>query len=275
MPEESQDVLVPENETQDPATSTGEQQTAAQADDGLPKEASERTKSRFDTLTNELREERQKREALEKAFSTLKPKEAKKEVDLPIYDPDTGLLNEQALNTVQLRAQQAEEQAHKTQAELQQLLEDRKRDVQIKEDQEAYTAHPELNPEGDAFNKDLRDVTAALMLKSMIHPEEFDGKQLTHKEAGDRAKALIAKISGNVREEAAKEAIEQLSPKEQAALEATGSRQVTSTSDLEVLKRQTRSGDINAIMARLKNVKSQQSSTVGVVLGEKSSTERS
>ena len=257
MAEESQDVIVPENDTQDAATSTAEQQTAAKADDGLPTEASERTKSSFDRLTNELREERQKRIALESAYSTLKPKEAQKEADLPIYDPDTGLLNEQALTTVQQRAIEAERQAHQTQAELQQLLEDRKREVQLKEDQEAYKAHPELNPEAKDFNKDLRDVTAALMLKSMIHPEEFDGKQLSHKEAGDRAKDLIAKISGNVREEAAKEAIEQLSPKEQAALEATGSNQVSSTGDLEVLKRQTRTGDINALMARLKNVKSQ------------------
>lgn len=261
MAEDTQGDIVPENETQDPATPTGEQQTTETskevAGDGLPDEASERTKSRFDTLTTELREERQKREALEKAFSTLKPKETSREPDAPIYDPDTGLLNEQALNTVQLRAQQAEEQAHKTQAELQQLLEDRKKEVQLKEDQEAYTAHPELNPEAKTFNKDLRDVTASLMLRSMLHPEEFEGKQLSHKQAGDRAKDLISKISGNVREEAAREAIEQLSPKEQAALEAAGSQVRQNTGDLESLKRRTRSGDVSAIVERLKGVKSQ------------------
>lgn len=257
MAEDTQDVIVPENETQEAATSTAEEKTAVKADDGLPDEASERTKSRFDELTNQLREEKTKREALERAVSTLKPKEATKEPEAPIYDPDTGLLNEQALNTVQLRAIEAEKQAHKTQAELQQLLDDRKKEVQLREDQEAYTAHPELNPTDKAFNKDLRDVTAALMLKSMIHPEEFEGKQLSHKEAGDRAKDLIAKISGNVREEAAKEAIEQLSPKEQAALEATGSQVRQTTGDLDSLKRRTRSGDVNALVERLKGIKSQ------------------
>lgn len=262
MAEETQDVQVPENETQDPAPSTGEQQTTedqTSSENGLPIEASDRTKSRFETLTRELAEERQKRQALESAFSTLKPKETSVEPEVqPIYDPDTGLLNEQALTTVQQRALEAERQAHKTQEELQQLLEERKREVQLKEDQEAYTAHPELNPEAKDFNKDLRDLTASLMLRSMLHPEEFSGKQLSHKEAGDRAKELVSKISGNVRQEAAQEAIEQLSPKEQAALEATGSNgRGHDTQGLDDLRRRTRKGDSNAIVERLKRMKSQ------------------
>jgi hypothetical protein len=95
------------------------------------------------------------------------------------------------------------------------------------------------------------------MLRSMLHPEEFDGKQLSHKQAGDKAKELISKISGNVKAEAAKEAIEQLSPKEQAALEATGSNaRLHEAQGLDDLKRRTRRGDADALVLRLRGVKS-------------------
>ncbi len=258
MAEDTQGVETPENETQDSATPTEEQKTVETsnevATDELPKEASDRTKERFDELTNQLREERQRREALEGAFKTLKP-ETQPEQIMPIVDPDTGLLNEQALNNVQLRAQEAEKQAQETKRQLDGLLEDQKKSNQAREDQEAYIAHPELNPTDKGFNKDLRDLTAALMLESMVHPENFGDKQLSHKEAGDRAKDLVSKISGNVKEEAAKEAIEQLSPKEQAALEATGSRQRSSLTDIDSLQRRSRKGDESAIMERLQRMK--------------------
>jgi len=222
----------------------------------LPSEASERTKERFDTLTKELKEERQQREALERAFNTLKPKEqAKPEVAVaPIYDPDTGLLNEQALTNVQLRAQEAERQAQETKKQLDSYLEEQKKQAQVREDQEAFTAHPELDPNSKVFSKDLRDMTASLMLQSMVHPEDFGNKQLTHKEAGDRAKDLVAKLSGKVKEQAAQEAIEQLSPKEQAALDATGSHNQSSSENIESLRRRTQRGDEDAIVARLHKI---------------------
>lgn len=259
MAEDTQVVETAENETQQPATTTGEQKTTGseQVPNELPGEASDRTKERFETLTRELREERQRREALEGAFNTLKPKESKTEAEQPIYDPDTGLLNEQALTNVQLRAQQAEKTAQEAKTELQSLKEERMKATQEREDQEAYVAHPELNPKNEKFNKDLRDMTASLMLQSMVHPEQFGDKQLSHKEAGDRAKDLVAKISGNVKEEAAKEAIEQLSPKEQAALEATGSTNRGGLTDLESLQRRTRKGDPDAIAERLTRMKAQ------------------
>lgn len=255
MAEETQGVIEPVNDTQDVAAPTTEQKTTGseQVPNELPNEASERTKARFEELTSQLKEERQRREALEGAFKTLKP-EAKPEANQPIYDPDTGLLNEQALNNVQLRAQEAERQAQETKKQLDQLLEGQKKQTQEREDLEAFTAHPELDPKNEKFNKDLRDMTASLMLQSMVHPEQFGDKQLTHKEAGDKAKELVAKISGNVATEAAKEAIEQLSPKEQAALEATGSTKRGNTTDLTDLRRQTRRGNEDAIVARLKGL---------------------
>lgn len=260
MADETQGVQVAENETQQPAAPTGEQKTTETstevAGNELPNEASDRTRASFERLTQELAEERKRREVLEGAFKTLKPKEEKVQ-EQPIYDPDTGLLNEQALTNVQLRAQEAERQALETRKQLDELLEGQKKQAKEREDAEAYAAHPELDPKNEkVFNKDLRDVTASIMLQSMIHPEEFGGKQLSHKEAGFKAKELIAKISGNVKEEAAKEAIEQLSPKEQAALEATGSSKRGNGTDISSLRYNTRKGDDNALAERLKRLSS-------------------
>ncbi len=258
MADDTQGVNEPVTETQDVATPTTEQKTPGSEQvpsNELPSEASERTKERFDTLTKELKEERQSREALERAFNTLKPKEdVKPETQAPIYDPDTGLLNEQALTNVQLRAQEAEKQAQETKKQLDGYLEEQKKAAQVREDEEAFKAHPELDPKDKAFSKDLRDMTASLMLQSMIHPEDFGNKQLTHKEAGDKAKDLVAKLSGKVSEKAAQEAIEQLSPKEQAALDATGSHTQSSDDNIESLRRRTQRGDEDAIVARLHKI---------------------
>lgn len=245
-----------ETTTQIPATQTGEQKTTVEeTKTQLPDDSSERTRIRFDELTSQLKEERQRREALESAFSTLKPKEEPVKQDV-IYDPTTGLLNEQALTNVQLRAQEAEKQARETRERLDGYLEDQKKQNQVREDMEAYSAHPELNPKSDTFNKDLRDVTASLLLQSMVHPENFGNKQLTHKEAGDKAKELIAKLSGNIATVAAKEAIEQLSPKEQAALAATGSSNINGDqTDVTTLRRRSQRGDDSAIVERLRRMK--------------------
>ncbi len=266
MLEDTQDVIAPENETQDTATSTVEQQTTETskevAENELPDEASERTKSRFDELTRQLSEERQSRKALEDAFKTLKPKEVQQEETLkPIYDPDTGLLNEEVLTDYQRRTIEAEKRATQAEQAVQQYTEKQKQEYQEKEQErealEAYEAHPDLNPTDKAFDQNLSSVTSSIMLRSMLHPEEFGDKQLSFKQAGDKAKELVGKIAAGAKAQGAQEAIEQLSPKEQAALEATGSSNRRSdNSNLEDLKRRTRRGDESAIIERLKGVKS-------------------
>ena len=127
MAEQTQAIQPSEKTTQTPATPTGEQKTTVEeTKTQLPDEASDRTKSRFDELTMQLKEERQRREALESAFQTLKPKDEPTKPEA-IYDPTTGLLNEQALTNVQLRAQEAEKQAQMTQKQLDGYLEDQKK----------------------------------------------------------------------------------------------------------------------------------------------------
>jgi hypothetical protein len=256
MAENTQGVETPETDTQESATPTEEQQTTESDEvsgDELPNEASERTKDSFDRLTNQLKEERQSRLALEGVVRDLQKPKQQEQIIEPIYDPDTGLPSEQGLTALQRQAIEASERATRAEQSVQSLLDEQKVRAQEKEDQEAYEAHPEINPTSKEFNKNLRDVTASIMLRSMIHPEEFGNKQLSHKEAGDKAKELVSKIAGNAKQQGAIEAIEQLSPKEQASLEAAGSNNRTVT-DLSDLRKRTQRGDDNALMERLKRV---------------------
>lgn len=232
---------------------------------GLPEEVSERTKSRFEELTKQLADERRSREALEQAYRTLQtPKEQPKaepenQIDA-LYDDETGLLNEQALTSLQQRTFEAEKAAQEAKAVMDKFLQDKQsqetQEFERKAAEEAYTSHPELNPTSETFNKDLSDITSSLILQSMLHPEKFDGKELTFKQAGDKAKAMVAKIAGNAKAEGANEALEQLSQKELASLETTGSptRRQDVINNQEELRKRSRKGDLDAFVARMRGV---------------------
>lgn len=58
------------------------------------------------------------------------------------------------------------------------------------------------------------------------------------------------------KKEAASEAVEQLTPKEQASLEAAGNpgRRSQANSNLPDLQQRTRKGDLEAVMERIKNI---------------------
>lgn len=241
-------------ETQEPAMPTGEQKTSEPSvQDGLPEGTSDRTTREFEKLRMDLREERQRREALEGAFKTLQPKE---ETQTPIYDPDTGYLDGSALTVLQQEAKEARIEAQKTKEELQQFR-------QEQENRVAFEAHPELNPnDNKTFNKDLHIEARRVILDSMLNPQDYGGKQLSLKEAGDllKGKAVDTSAVEEARKEGAQEAIEQLTPKEQATLEATGSsgRRSDVGESHETLVERTRKGDISAIAERLNAIKGQE-----------------
>jgi len=260
MPDDPQGVQTPVNDTQEVATPTTEQKTTEETPSGneLPNEASERTKSRFDVLTNQLSEERQRREALERAFKDLqKPNVQQQPNELaPIYDPGTGVLDEAAIADRDRRLQEAEQRALRAEQTVQQYSQSQQERAEEAERVEAFTSHPELDPKSKTFDRNLHNVTKSLMLQSMVHPEEFGDKQLNFKEAGDAAKDMIAKITGTAKQEGAKEAIEQLTPKEQASLDVAGSNNRGDMTDLTNLAERTRRGDFNAISERLRRMKS-------------------
>jgi len=243
----------PVNDTQESAVPTEEQKITepvveSKVTDGLAEDASDRTKVEFDKVQSQLREERQRREALESAFKSMQTQPATQE---PIYDPNTGLLNEQVFSDTQRRAIEAEKRAVKAEESIQGYLKQQ-------EEKEAYTAHPWLNPEDKtAHDKQRYNLAVGVALSSMVNPKDFGGKQLNLKEAGDFVAGLTSAQVEKAKKEGATEAIEQLTPKEQATLEAVGSpsRRTESFGNLDDLRRRTRKGDDSALFERLKGLK--------------------
>lgn len=234
--------------TEENAAPKGE--TDLQEKKGLPDESSERTKREFEKLRTQLREEKSRRQYLETTFKTLENQ--KKEPEVPIYDPATGLLNEQALEDTRKRSMEAEKRALKAEERSMEVS----RNVELNE---VYTKHPEVDPrDKKTYNEDLDNLASGLLYHSSVSPDRY-GKQLTPLEAVEKAKQLLFGSKKDVekaKEEGAKEAIEGLTPKEQAALEATGSPSRRSeTIDTGELQRRTRKGDMDAIMERLNRLK--------------------
>ena len=250
----------PVKDTQESAMPTEEQQTTEALPDKpevevledkvLPDEAKERTKREFDKLREQLREERARREYMETVFNTIQTPKADKVESPPLYDRETGMLNEQVLTDVQQRALQAEERAKQAEASIVRYMDEVER-------REAYAKHPELNPAAESFDEEFSELTSAFILRSMTDPEKYGGKQLSFVDAATRAKKILARGGEVAKAEGAKEALEKLAPKEQAALEAAGSSgRRSDTTNLDELKVRTRKGDMNAITERLSRLKS-------------------
>lgn len=263
MDENSQQAQTPVNDTQDSSMPSEEtnKTTEQEIQNDLPSEASERTRNEFEKLRNDLREERERREAAEAAFKTLQPKPIQESGLPPIYGAD-GYLDDNALAERDRLILEASKTTQQLTKQLEEEKQARAQEVLAREASVAYEAHPDLDPNATkTFNKELSKKARALILDSMLNPEDYNGKSLTLKEAGDYLKADSGSEVEKARQEAAVEAIEQLSPKEQAALEATGNpaRRNDTGSDLESLRRQTRKGgdaSLDAIVKRMQGVKS-------------------
>lgn len=239
----------PEMNNQEAPMPSAEQTTTVEdnSQDGLPESAPDRTRNEFEKLRSQLREERERREALEGAFKTLQPKEAQQE---PIYDPNTDQLDWNQLNDIQRRTLEAEQRATKAEEAVQKFQ-------QEQETREAYQVHPEADPSSKEFDPKMKNLAAGVILQSMLNPQEFGGKQFSLKDAYDYLKAdnQTAAVE-QARKEGAQEAIEQLTPKEQAALEATGTsgRRSDLGQNHDTLVQRSRKGDIDAIAERMNRI---------------------
>jgi len=200
----------------------------------LPVGVKERTTAQFEKLKTQLAEERSKRVKAEQIFTTLK-------------------------GTPQPRTQQPEPvgNAERQNAQLRQQVTKLSHQVQgiavietEKQEKEAFNAYPSLNPEGKKFNQEFHNAVSGLLTNSLLK-----GDKTTFKEAADRIVGLSRKEVKQAEKAGADKALEQLTPKEQAALEATGrsDKRLPST-DLADLQERTRHGDIDAIHERIKNL---------------------
>lgn len=232
------------NQSQEVAQETGEASEAPAGDSEeleLPKGTKERTTEQFEKLREQLR---QTRDELFQVKSKVEPK-ADEELK-PLYDPKTGLVDIQAL-----------EQLRKDASEARRELAQMKSQGKDREVQELYESHPELDPNAKSFNQKVFDEAEKIWLHSQAHPDRYDGRPLTQKQAADRAKQIMqgTKVDSNAEEkEASNDA------KQQASVQASGkptqavARQ-TSQEDLEQLKFGTRMNDKNAMIARLRMIR--------------------
>lgn len=249
--QETQESPMPSEEQTTPPLDEGgseaqPEETAQAEPNELPEDVSERTSAQFEKLRRQLQEERQRREAIEGAYRSLNKPDAQDQY-VPIIDPDTGLIDEDSLRQVQQQSQAALAEAQRIRDELSQAQRDR-------EDAETFAAYPELNPQNkDSFDNKLHIATRQVMLDSMLNPQDYGNKQLSFKEAADLAKGGIG--ADSARAEGAKEALEQLTPKEQASLGTSSSSTrrsvVAGTQEAEELRIRSRKGDPDAVIARL------------------------
>lgn len=226
--------------------------------DGLPVDSKERTRNEFEKLKIELREERSKREQVESAYQAMFQPRKQEPVETPLVDPVTGLIDERGLTALQKEAKEARLEAQKAREEITTYR-------QQGEYQKAYQKYEWTNPQSKSFDEKRSNLAAAIALASMVDPKRYGGKQLDLEGAASFVEGLTQKQVEAVKQEAAQQAIEQLSPKEQAALEATGSSgrrgESDNALDYEAVRVATRRGgneSIVATMARLNALKKNQ-----------------
>ena len=214
-------------------TQTEEVETSPQETAELPADTKARTTEQFNKLKEDLRLEREARMRLERSQPAIPE----------WYDPTTGVVDPN-------RLQQRETAMISQLSQLQRDQENyRKRDEAIQE-KEAYTAYPELKS-NDKFHEEV--------IRKMA-TEFAIGNNPTMKEAADSVMEFAKGLATKAEKDGARKALEQLAPKEQASLEATGrSDRRLPSMDLASLSRQSRyGGDAGqaAIMERMKNIPS-------------------
>ena len=212
---------------------TEEVETAVEETEPTQEEVKPRTEERIKKLTQELRAEREARLRLEQATPAIPQ----------WYDPTTGVVDP---NKLQEREQTLISQLQT----LQQQVSGYTKQQDLAQEKEAYAAYPELKSDDQFHEEVIRKMATEFAI----------GNNPTMKEAADAVMGFAKKLTTKAEKEGARKALEQLAPKEQASLEATGrSDRRLPSQDLASLSRQSRYGGDSgtaAVLARLKNIPS-------------------
>ena len=216
----------------------------------LPDDTKKRTTEQFDKLREQLKTEREGRLRLERTYQRLGvPTQQSPTPDY--YDPATGTVD---VNKLHQKVTQAERMAQQAIQATKGIIADSDREQEVT----AYKAHPDLDPRADGgekfggvkFNEDLHKATLGYLATQFA-----EGKSMTLKQAADKVKSFSKVELKKAEEEGAKKALSDLTPKEQASLEAVGrSDRRKDTADLGDLRVKTRHGDESALQKRLKNI---------------------
>ena len=218
----------------------------------------EHNKEYIEKLQSQLKMEREARQRSDQMLQASKTQvQPKVETKLPpLVDPTTGLLDEKALaerDRLLIESQQRADRLEQSVNESRQTQAQRDND---QENSEMHKEFPELVRDSKEFDPALFKLTRATYLDAMTNPQDYGNKQLRGVEAARIAKQILMKNADQAKQAGAQEALEKLSPKEQAALEATGSSgRRQEVNNIDELRRQTRKGSFDAISARLTALK--------------------
>lgn len=242
-PTPSSEQRAPDTKEAEAASPQGEGDS--QPDDlKLPDDVKQRTSEQFDKLKSQLAEERDKRLRYERMFNQMSPAEQRQErrENPEWFDPETGNVDVNTLDNQFQTMRQQLDQANRT---IQGFV-SREDERQAKA---AYKAHPQLDPNRDDFNEDFHKAVVGYLANAYA-----EGKNPTMKQAADTIRGFGTSEVKKAEKEGAKKALEQLSPKEQAALEAESRSDKRNAGDLETLRERTRRGDETALLERLKSL---------------------
>lgn len=143
-------------------------------------------------------------------------------------DPYTG---EQTVRVDKLKQalDESTQRAVRTEQALQTYIEQQRKEEENRQTNEAYRAHPELNPaNADKYNPDFIVRTRRILVDSVMSPQDYGGRPYTFKEAADIARQELnmptaaAPVATSATQQQAVNT-QVLENKEQAALAAQGS----------------------------------------------------
>lgn len=262
MTDQPQAEKVAETETQQEALPTPEQKTSEPVETTkvadvsqepevketeleLPQGSKERTTKQFEKLKTQLAEERAKRVRLERVF---KPVQQQTQGVPEWYDQETQSVDVHKL-------QQRENILQQKIGTLENQLTGLTHKEEQKQEKEAYATYPELNPKSGNFDDRFQK-----QLISFMATEFAEGRSPSMKQAADDIIALSESRAKKAEKTGAKKALESLTPKEQAALEATGrSDRRLPSEDLATIRARSRQGGrkgLEAVMERLSRIPS-------------------
>ena len=244
----------------------------------LPQDTRDRTREQFDKLldsnkrlyeTNEaLKREISQRQASAQTFAPIQnaqptPMPQVNRDEFTVVDPVTGdkYIDDQRL---QARMNELKEKAARAENAIQSYIKTSENREIDRQNREAFAAHPELNPNDSThfdavFHKQVRGI----ILDSMYNPDEYGGKPLGFKDAGDLARTLYPKAAAQPapvtqtddekkRAAAAAQVIKEQGSA-QVQSQAQNAPQPTYDADILNLRNKTRYGDTRALAQRLLN----------------------
>lgn len=160
-------------------------------------------------------------------------------------DPITGesYINEQRLRS---RIEEIQQRAMKAEQTIQSYVKTAEEREIERQNQEAFLAHPELEPGSEKFDTKFHKQVRGILADSMFNPDDYSGRPLSFKEAADFVRAQYPKAQpasdASAEQLAQSQAAQAL--KEQASSQANnqprGAQSMASDDDLETLRYRTR-----------------------------------